>query len=253
MRREESLNPEDLDRPDWNSLLNNYSKHDIGEAYLVGRLHQAGLVTEQWGIDMRHEDEDLIYDDKMDLRLWEPRDGQERPPDADDDFTGHIWAEQAIDGDRKLYETAMAEGLDPDPSRLTEQSWRLKGVCDVKTKSNEDWMCALNVRHLAHYANWADRHSVPVFLFFTMVDPDAEEVGTNNAIVPVRTDWEHEMVANHFDTDGPEYSALKWDALKARTTESSMVDRVSRAPDGNPVAWIADDVKEDFDWIERIT
>jgi predicted ATP-dependent serine protease len=54
---------------DWNSLLTNYSKHDIGEAHLTGRIKQRGFQVENWGIDQRHDDSGLIFDNKMDLRL----------------------------------------------------------------------------------------------------------------------------------------------------------------------------------------
>lgn len=61
-----------LQRPDGNDLQSNYTKHDIGEAYFRGRMDERGYFTEQWGIDMRDSDSDtLIYDDKMDLRVWD--------------------------------------------------------------------------------------------------------------------------------------------------------------------------------------
>ena len=60
-----------LQRPDGNDLQSNYSMHDVGEAYFVGRMNERGYHAEQWGIDMRDEDDKLIYDDKMDLRVWD--------------------------------------------------------------------------------------------------------------------------------------------------------------------------------------
>jgi len=73
MEHKRSLDPDDLDRPDWNSLLNNYSKHDIGEAYFKGRVEQIGLHVENWGIDQRDDDGDgLLYDDRLDFFVIDP-------------------------------------------------------------------------------------------------------------------------------------------------------------------------------------
>lgn len=64
--------PTDLFRDDDNDLQTNYTLHDYGEAYFSGRMDQLGYSVEKWGIDQRDDDSDqLIYDDKMDLRIWD--------------------------------------------------------------------------------------------------------------------------------------------------------------------------------------
>jgi hypothetical protein len=60
-----------LDRPDGNSLEENYSSHDIGERHAKALITYHGLHVENWGIDKREEDDTLIFDDKMDFRVWE--------------------------------------------------------------------------------------------------------------------------------------------------------------------------------------
>ena len=71
MRREKSIDPDDLNRPEGNDLVSNYDKHDTAEGRVRSALESAGLTVENWGIDMRHDDGDgLIFDDKMDLKVY---------------------------------------------------------------------------------------------------------------------------------------------------------------------------------------
>jgi hypothetical protein len=243
-----STDPDELQREDWNSLLNNYDKHDVGEAYFTGRMHQIGLHTEHWGIDMRHDDGNLIKDDKMDLRLWEPLNGQDSPgtwpsdvadiEGVDTPDTAERWHRYDTDSGKSYTHTT--------PDRPSEE-WLLRGVVDVKTKANQDWMCAFNIRHFAHYAHWADTYDVPVFVYFTMVDMDDERVGEQNVLVPVSTDWNYEVAQDHFDTSDP--VTLDWPTLKDVTSDATIADRVSRAPDGNPVVWTDEDEWRNFDYL----
>lgn len=62
---------DDLNRPEWNDLESNYEKHDVGEAAFVEAMKGEGFVVHDWGIDMRHEDGKLIYDDKMDFKVYD--------------------------------------------------------------------------------------------------------------------------------------------------------------------------------------
>jgi hypothetical protein len=72
MRRGEQK-PSDLDRPEGNSLLENYEAHDVGEEWLIEQLESRRLTVEPWGIDMRHDDGDdgIIFDNKMDLKVFD--------------------------------------------------------------------------------------------------------------------------------------------------------------------------------------
>lgn len=71
MRRGDKT-PDDLDRPDGNSLKENYELHDIGHAEAVTRLEAQGYTVEEWGIDRRHDDgeEGIIFDDAMDFKVY---------------------------------------------------------------------------------------------------------------------------------------------------------------------------------------
>lgn len=71
MRRDTSTTADELQRPEGNSLLENYDLHDEGEREFVRRIEKLGLVVEPWGIDMRHEDgaNGLIYDSAMDFKV----------------------------------------------------------------------------------------------------------------------------------------------------------------------------------------
>lgn len=241
MEQKEHLDPDDLDRPDWNSLLNNYSKHDIGEAYFVGRMEQLGLEVEHWGIDKRHEDDSLIFDNKMDLRLWEPLDGQSYPPDADDGFGGYIW-EETPDDDGDFGPIAVPEGPSND-SIFDTISWELRGVADVKTKASESWFGKFNVRHLAHYAEWSDHYGVPTFVYMTMVDPDAEKVGQEAFLTPIPTDWNWRLLCDHYDDDS---TRLSYGDIKDVVRECSISERVHRAPDGNLVLKVDEDEQRGY-------
>ena len=222
-----NIDPDDLDRPEWNSLLANYDLHDIAEAYFTGRLHQIGLHVEQWGIDKRHDDSGLIFDNKMDLRLW-------------DDFAGETFSVADIDG---MFDIPNAT----DAAYVDQNEWQLRGVADVKSKGNEDWLGKFNLRHLAHYAEWADHYNVPVFIYMTMVDADAEEVGEQNILVEIPSDWDWEPLVEHYDRD-TDYD-LSYGELKDTARTCSAVKRTFRAPDGNLVVTIDEDAYNDFDYI----
>lgn len=237
-----TIDPDTLNRPEWNSLVKNYDKHDIAEAYLVGRLNEAGLHVEHWGIDKRHADGGLIFDNKMDLRLWEPLDGQsDAPPEwPADDFSGGSFSIADVDSMFDIPNQSDKVGY------IDEREWGLRGVCDVKSKSSEDWLGVFNLRHLAHYAEWADHYNVPVFVYFTIVDVDARSVGEKNIFVEVTDDWDWETAVEHFDRDND--FSLTYGEMKDTARECDIVERTWRAPDGNLVvtvdesAYIVEDI-----------
>ena len=246
---------------EWNSLLSNYDLHDVGEAYFVGRMHQIGLQTEQWGIDKRHHDGGIIFDNKMDIRLWEPLTSRETPAKWPSDVEGkpydsfdyQTYRETCIDGDPELGWAAIDAGIDVtqiDRERdVSTDEWELRGVVDVKTKSSEDWMGKFNLRHLTHYAEHAKFYAergVPTFLYFTMVDVDTETVGDENLLLPIPYDWEWERLESHYD---PESDVdLTYGQLKDTARTCDMVERTFRAPDGNLVVDTNDDYHNNFDY-----
>lgn len=226
--RKVDADPDDLNRPEWNSLVNNYDLHDVGEAYFKEIIEDQGLIVENWGIDKRHHDDGLIFDNKMDLRLWEASHDQTQSPT-----------------DPKLDETVTETwdiGLDS-----VERTWNLCGVADIKTKSNESWFGRFNVRHLAHYTEWADHYDVPVFVYMTIVDKDNGEVGDKEFACPITTEWDWQSLVDHYNSDSN--TNLTYGDIKDVTRECDIVKRVFRAPDGNLVLDIEKSYRHSFDWI----
>jgi hypothetical protein len=213
---------------DWNSLLSAYSKHDIGEAYFQGRVEQTGMCVEHWGIDKRHQDDHLIFDNKMDLRLWEPQDEQEQTP---------TWPRDTREQIVEVFDLGIGS---------VERRWELRGVADVKTKANEDWLGVFNLRHLSHYAEWAAEYDVATFVYMTMVDADAEQVGQQDFFTPITTDWDWETLVAHYDSDSA--IDLSYGGLKDTARECNIVGRTFRAPDGNLVIDIEDEERYSWDW-----
>lgn len=248
METKQHLDPDDLQRPDWNSLQKNYDKHDVAEAYFRGRADEMGLHIEHWGIDRRHEDENLIFDNKMDLRLWKPMDGQSEPP--------RHWPRSNENMSIITTATVQEHPLPPQPARegvetlnLNKQRWELSGIVDVKSKSSEDWLGICNVRHLAHYADHAETYdAIPTLIYFTMVDTETETVGDRNIVVRVPTDWDYKRVIDHYNHD----IQLPYDELTDTVNESAAVDRVFRAPDGNTVVAFDQSVWRDMEYFRDV-
>lgn len=72
MRRDTTRTSEDLDRPDGNSLLENYDVHDMGEKYIIQQLEFDGFRVESWGMDKRHDNDGLLFEDnKVDLKVYD--------------------------------------------------------------------------------------------------------------------------------------------------------------------------------------
>jgi len=220
---------------EWNSLLNNYDKHDWGEAHLKGRIKQRGLQIEDWGIDQRHDDGGLIFDNKMDLRLWEAQNGQSFLPDTIN--AGY--------GNTTLQQTYPSFSLGDDFSQF---EWELKGIGDVKTKSSSSWLGKFNLRHLAHYAQHAAAYDVPVFVYFTLIDEDNESVGEEEYIGEVPTDWNYEAVAAHFDGD-----EMLYEETKEAVLESDAIYSAFKAFDGNTVIEMdPDHLQDPTEYLENL-
>jgi hypothetical protein len=234
------IDPETLQRPEGNDIVSNYQVHDVGEAYFTGRLNERGFLVEEWGLDDRHNDEGLVFDNKMDLRLWEPLDGQVTPPqDAPDKLGSREDTTTVYSGDGG--------------------EWELCGVADVKTKTNEDWFGVFNLRHLTHYSQWADWYgadsgsasppaesdnstdeNVPVFIYFTMVDNENKRVHAPNGLVEIPSNWDFAALADHYDRDSD--FSLSYQELTDHATNCPIVGRAFTAPDRNVVVSVADEI-----------
>jgi len=255
MERRKKLDPDDLNRPDWNSLKKNYSLHDCGEAYLIGQIEEMGLYAEHWGIDERDDDgEGLIFDNKMDLRFWQPEGDygraaywpSEEVPECKIDVPTETPDEITTDGG--LTNKYAERWLNGEGAEI-EKLWNLRGVCDIKTKSNPRWLGKFNLRHLTHYAEWAERYEVPVFLYFTTVDMKNKEVGGENIILEVPSEWDWGDLSRHYDNDDD--FSLTYGECKDDARTCPIVDRTFRAPDGNLVVDTNNDYYHDLDYIRE--
>jgi hypothetical protein len=123
--------------------------------------------------------------------------------------------------------------------------WQLRGLVDVKSKRSEDWLGVLNLRHFAHYAEWARQYDVPVFIYFTLVDMDDEEVGEQNILVPVEPFERLDEYVEHFGSRSN--TKLDWSAI---TDDCEIVERTWGARDGNAVVKLDESAYRDFDWFE---
>lgn len=133
MEVEEDRSPDELHRPEGNDLQSNYEKHDTGQSAVRGMLEENGILTENWGIDMREETDDLIFDDKMDLKVY-------RGEDIEYNEETEGWQKQ------------------------------VSGIVEIKTKSRDWWMLKCNERHWEDYSEIAEQFDVPVFVVFINLD-----------------------------------------------------------------------------------
>lgn len=224
---ETSIDPSALNREDWNSLLNNYSLHDVAEAHITGRLEDSGLHVEQWGLDDRYNNDNLVFDNRMDIRIWESKHDTQMSPSPPPSFTGDHIEQRCSDG-----------------SSITDiHQWQLRGVLDVKAKSSSSWMGIFNLRHLAHYAAWADTYDVPVYVTFTQITREENEVG-ETFVCPIQP-WDgYEAYVNHYDRETEH-------AIDTTTIadDCPYVNRTFGADDGNAVVVIDDNNRYDFDYL----
>ena len=125
----------------------------------------------------------------------------------------------------------------------------LRGVCDIKSKSSERWLGLFNERHLVKYTNWADMYDVPVFVFFTLVDMDEDEVGRTNVVVPIEP-WDgYEKYVKHYQKSGPNAN-FYLDTTSQIAEECPYVDRTFGANDNNRVVVIDESYYQGWDWVE---
>lgn len=131
--------PDDLDRPEGNSLEENYWIHDVGTEEFISRCEGLNLEVEEWGIDRREDDgsEGVIYDDKLDFKVYKEK---------------------------------------PIGVGATER--QLVALVDVKTKSSPKYMGRFNARHYDEYVERADEFDVPTYVVMFQIwgIPDTTEI-----------------------------------------------------------------------------
>lgn len=206
-----------LNRDDGNSLQDNYTLHDIGEAHFTQILTDHGFDVEPWGIDKRHDNDTLIYDDKMDLRVWDAKRDTSVTPHPPPSYSGEFFTMELYD----------------DNTPIETLQWQLRALVDVKTKSVsswDGWKGVFNLRHLVHYAAWADHYDVPAFVYFTAVDDEHGDVGGEEFVCPIYP-WDgYEEYVNHYDRD----SQTTIDTTSI-ADDCPYVSRTFGADDGNAV------------------
>jgi hypothetical protein len=238
-----NIDPNSLQREEWNSLVVNYDKHDIAEAYFKGRIEQIGLQTEHWGIDMRYDDSGLIFDNKMDLRLWEPLDGQS-PPSVWPSDVAETATDDAVSPPSSWTINVSDEVRTYSENSHSDERWDLRGIVDIKSKTSESWLGIFNLRHYVHYAEWARKYDVPAFVYFTIVDMDAEAVGEQNILVPIEPFDNLDDYIDHYDRDSS-YEHTTVDI----TDDSEIIQSTWMANDGNYVVKIDSEYWNNFDYL----
>lgn len=212
MHRNPSQTTDDIDRPHSGTLKENYSLHDIAQDRVVTMLTEAGYDVELWGIDMRDDDgeDGLIYDNKMDLRVW-----------TTEGETGEVY-----------------ESIDSDGRSLV-------GITEVKSKRSPSWFGVFNLRHYGHYVEWVHSTDVPVFIYMTYleeretaVEDDSTSVGyevSKEGFLPLEPFVEYREAQQKDNWDAKE------DVLHDPPIEADQVDSVYQAPDGQPVVSFNDE------------
>jgi hypothetical protein len=219
------VDPATLQRAAGNSLKENYKLHDYGEARAIKLLEDKGHSVEQWGIDKRHSTDGLIFDDKMDLRVWEAKGTYSVSPTPPPSYTG------------TFFTTEMYENGHP----VNTCQWSLSGLVDVKTKSASSWSSwkgCFNLRHMVHYAAWARHYDVPVFVYFTKVDKENDVVGDEEFVCPITPFEKLDEYIDHYDRDT--------DKIIDTTTiadDCQYVGRTFGADDGNAVVVIDEEYR----------
>lgn len=223
-----------LQRASGNSLKENYKLHDYGEARAIELLEDSGYAVEQWGIDKRHSTDGLIYDHKMDLRVWDEKGDYAIDPNPPPSYTGTFFTTEMYDGDI-LTDTCQ---------------WQLSALVDIKTKSAPSWSSwkgCFNLRHMVHYAAWADHYDVPVFVYFCKVDTDDEIVGGEEFVTPIYPFERLDEYVEHYDRDTVEHIDTT-----AIVEDCPYVSRTFGADDGNAVIVIDEEYRYPTEWLFEI-
>lgn len=120
------------------SLEEAYADHDIGTTFLFRRLRSHGFTPVAFGDDKRHADA-VLYGDGPDVRVCD----------------GEIAPEEATEAELDAQTVAFIE---------------------IKTKTSQEWFGRCNRRHFTEYVNFARERETPVFIWFALIDADAEQL-----------------------------------------------------------------------------
>jgi hypothetical protein len=88
-----------------------------------------------------------------------------------------------------------------------------------------------------------------VFLYFTTVDMENKEVGGENIILEVPSEWDWGDLSRHYDNDDD--FSLTYGECNDDARTCPIVDRTFRAPDGNLVVDTNNDYYHDLDYIRE--
>lgn len=230
MQRDTTRDASDLNRPEGNDLVSNYEVHDTGEAHIRQHLRHHGLVPIQWGIDKRHDDDGLIFDDGMDLKVYTPK-------RSDTSYESEV--------DSEVYTHPSS-----DQSPVTEDEPETDELCaltEIKTKTSESWFGVINRRHLRKYLHHSHHYDVPAFIYMALVDDSGEQDSIiRDTFIPLQQWEEYQDV---LDGEYPFYEPEGADQfLRDEVSRHPQVERTFRAPDGNQVVKL--DLETGIDWPE---
>ena len=151
---ETGLTPEEVMSVRDRTLAESYRAHDIGQEILIAQLKSRGFYVEQHGDDARHADE-VFYGSGPDLAVY--RLAEDVQPNTDGLGSTFI-------------DTATGQFV------ARERALELVAYVECKCKEQAEWFGRCNLRHFREYVSFANEESVPVFIWFALVDGDEERV-----------------------------------------------------------------------------
>lgn len=113
---------------------------------------------------------------------YEPHDLGQRVLEARLHAHGFTVEQHGTDA-RHIDEVILGDG----PDLLVRDDGETVAFVEVKTKTDPDWFGRLNLRHYREYVNFANEVEAPVFVWFALVDEDADAV-VRDAFVEVADD-----------------------------------------------------------------
>jgi len=148
------LSEEELREVRDRSLVAAYQPHDVAQDFLEDRLDFHGFIVEQHGTDDRYSD-DVYLGHGPDIAVYRLREDV-----------------------RRNYEGIGSTYIESDTGRFCSRTdaYELVAYIEIKSKELPSWFGRCNRRHFTEYVNFSNEVSVPVFIWFALVDSESETV-----------------------------------------------------------------------------